>query len=384
MKTIEQLPIPKQVDSDFPFGAIINETDTEQGTPVVREIYNDILVNLYKLLDLANITPTGNEDSESTQYQIVQALKLLPNDLNDIEKVLSLNSGVWEVAMDLSILPNKYVFIARAADAYVNGSVYTFKGSGATAYPFSSAGFSASDELIVIVDVSGVRAYSLSFLSAVSNEVFTVMGSPVAFNNSNKMYYQEDGNLISDVPSVDYLENIIRVDVSDGTVLVTDILVLNGYVLCMCVYPNTNTYFFRQFAIADLSASFTVALVGTSFDNTSDFSPYIYAEQGAIYITNDMNSSANDYVISRLNYNPALGQLSLVSSFSLDNTFVKTTSGVIKSGLLYTLVNGQLNTFNLATGVKVTLGNYNSVIGTLFGFNGGVYFTSGEVSKKWF
>ena len=65
MKVIEQLSVPKEVSSDFPFGAIINETDTEDGTPVVREIYNDLLVNCYKILTLAGITPNGGEDSET-------------------------------------------------------------------------------------------------------------------------------------------------------------------------------------------------------------------------------------------------------------------------------------------------------------------------------
>lgn len=384
MKTIEQLSVPKQVDADFPFGAIINETDTQDGTPVVREIYNDTLVNDYKLLEEVGITPTGAEDNETSGYQILEALKRLPNVLNDIEQVLSLTTTVWSVPFNLDFLPNKYVFVARASEDYVAGTSYTFKGSTATEYSFFSQGFKATDELLVVIDQSTVRAYSLSVLGAAAEEVFSVMGIPVAFNDTAKMWYQDNGTLMSDVPSVDYLESIIRVDVSDGTVLLNDILVMNGYVLCFCIIPGSNTYFFRQFNLTDLSVSQAVSLSGASFSSASDFSPYVYAKQGLIWISNDMNSSADDFGLSKFTYNPGGAVLTLSSTIDLDVSFVKTTNAVIKGDLLYTMVSGALESYSLLSGAKISLGTYSGVAGQLFGFNGEVYFSSGEVAKKWF
>jgi len=383
MKTIEQLAIPKQVDANYPFGAIINETDTEDGTPVVREVYNDHLVNNYKLLEEVGLTPTGAEDNETTGYQILEAHKLLPNKLNDIEQILTLTGTVWSIPLPIELLPNKYFFIARATDAYASGGIYTFKGSGATVYPFSSSGFKASDEILIIIDTSGVRAYSLAFLDTISDDIFTVMGLPIAFNDSNKMYYQSDGNLVSDTPSINYLENIIRVDVSDGTVLVNDMLISNGHIICFCLIPSTNTYFFRHFALTDLSVSFTVTLAGTSFSNTSNFAPYVYAKQGIVYVTNSMNSSVNDYSITKLIYDSTAATLTLSSSLNLDVSFVKTSNSVVKNELLYTLVTGVLSSYSLTTGVKNVLGDYGSINGNLFGFNGKTYFSSGEVAKAW-
>lgn len=383
MRTIQQLGIPKEVSADFPYGAIINETDTVDGTPVVREIYNDILVNNYKLLELAGITPTGNEDSESNNYQIVEALQKLTNKLNDIEQVLTLTLLDWKVPFALEFLPNKYFFVARASADYVAGSVYTFSGSGAAEYSFTSSGFKASDELLVIIDTGGVRAYSLSALGSTSaTEAFSVMGTPVAFNNTNKMWYQEAGQLMSDVPSVADLQSVIRVDMSDGTVLVNDIFIHGAYVLCFCITPGTNTYFFRQFAISDFSGS--GAVIGASFSSSSDYSPYVYLESGFVYVTNGLNSTANDYTISKLSYAPNTNSMSLVSTTNIDNTFVKTTNAVIKSGLLYTMISGALNSFNLTSGAKISLGNYSGIAGQIFGFNGQVYFSSGECAKKWF
>lgn len=385
MRTIKQLSIPQNSDSKFPFSTILNETDTEDGTPVVEEIYGDVLTNLYKILQTAGVVPSGTQDSDDTQYQLLEAIRKLPNLLNDIEQILTLNSLDWNVPFALELLPNKYFFVARASDDYVAGTAYTFSGSGAASYSFTSPGFKASDEILVIIDTGGVRAYSLSALGGTSaTEIFTVMGTPVAFNDTNKIWYQDAGQLMSDVPSVATLENTIRVDVSDGTVLVNDIFIMSGYALCFCIIPATNVYFFRQFALTDFSTSTAVVISGTSFSSVSDFMPYVFAESGTVYVTNGMNSTANSYTISKLTYNGVGATLAFVSTANIDNTFVKTTNSVIKSGLLYTMISGSLSSFNLTSGAKISLGNYSGVAGQIFGFNGQVYFSSGEVAKKWF
>jgi hypothetical protein len=384
MKTLSQLSVVKEVSSAHPFGAIINETDTNDGTPVIRELYNDHLVNHYKLLEEVGMVPNGNEDSEVAGYQILEAFKKLPNSLNDIERVLNLTGSVWSVDLPLEILPNKYFFIARASENYSTGANYTFKGIGATTYPFSSSGFKSSDEVLVIIDGSGVRAYSLSFLETVSDEIFTVMGLPVAFNDGSKMFYQSDGKLLSDVPTVDYLETIIRTNLLDGTILLNDMIVSSGYVLCFCVYPNTNTYFFRQFDLVDLTISQAVTINGASFSNASDFSPYLYAKKDTIYITNGMNSTANNYSITKLLYEPLLDKLTFVSNSSLDVSFEKTSNAVVKDDFLFTLDNiGTLNKFNLNSGAKTLVGYFGGIAGNLFGYNGSIYFSAGQVAKKW-
>jgi hypothetical protein len=383
MRTIKNLAVPQNSDAKFPFSTILNDTDTNDGTPVVEEIYGDVLTNIYKLLQTVGIVPTGTQDNDITQYQILEALQILPNLINGSEYVLTLAGSVWSIPLKIELLPDKYFFIARASEAYVNGASYTFKGSGVTSYPFSSAGFKASDELLVIIDQSGVRAYSLSFLETASENVFTPMGLPIAFNDSNKMYYQSDGNLVSDTPSINDLQSIIRVEVSNGTVLVNDMFISNGFVICFCLIPSTNTFFFRQFELIDLSESFAVSLVGTVFGNSSNFTPYVYAKQGAFYITNSMNTSANDYAVTKLSYNPGTAQMTFVSSVNLDASFVKTSNSAVKLEKLYTLITGVLTSYDLGSGTKVVLGNYGSINGNLFGFNGNVYFGSGEVAKIW-
>lgn len=165
MRTLkDNSPItPVQVDADFPDGAIIDETISVQGTAVIREIYNDILVNMYKLLRLTGTTSNGLEDSEATTYQIIGALQKLPNVLNDIERLVTLTSTTFAVDMDITLLPNKYVFIAKVVGAYGAGS-YTFKGTTSSpSYTFTSpTGFNDGAELLIIIDHSTVRAYAIN------------------------------------------------------------------------------------------------------------------------------------------------------------------------------------------------------------------------------
>ena len=109
MKTLSQQTFVKEVSAAHPFGAIINETDTNDGTPVVREVYNDHLVNHYKLLEKVGMTANGQEDSETNGYQIIEALEKLPNKLNDIEQILTKSGSVWSINLPIELLPNNIV-----------------------------------------------------------------------------------------------------------------------------------------------------------------------------------------------------------------------------------------------------------------------------------
>lgn len=385
MRVVGNLLVVKEINVDMPFGATIqNETDTQEGTPVVREIIGDVLTNMYRLLELAEIVPTDTEDSDATQYQLVDALKNLPNSLNDIERVLLLDGNVWGVDLKFSILPNKYVFFARASDNYIAGTEYGLQGSDSAEISFTSPGFKSGDELIVVLDNSGARAYSISKSSEGNTEIFTVMGTPVSYNDSNKIWYQDSGRLISDAPSVNNLQNIIGTEISDLSVKVFDMLIINGYVLCFCYLENTKKYFFRQFSLSNLTVSTPVVISGSTFQNTDDFQPYVYAEAGFVYVTNQMNIDAGDNKLTKLTYTPNTSTMTFVSTINLAETFVKTTNAVVKNNLLYTMIAGNLFTFNLSSGVRTLLGVYPSVLGQLFGFNGEIYFGSGEVSKRWF
>lgn len=383
MRVLEQLAgLIREVSSDFPWGAIINETDTQDGTAVVREVYNDLLVNVYKLLDITGQDATGNEDSESNGYQLVEALKRLPNELNDIEQILTLSGTTWSVPLYLSRLPNKYVFFARVTDDYIEGQIEGLDGV-IPSYNFTSAGFSASDEIMVVLDTSGARAYKIGGSGNAVDEVFTVMGIPVAFNDQPTIYYQEQGAILSDMPKADYLESVIRVDESDASIILTDIFVMQGYVLCACFVESSTTYKFFQFPINDFSDSTPVNILSGALQAGTDYKPYFYADESNVYITNDANDSVDDNSVVTFEYDGSSSTLNQVLVATLDGSFVKTSNGAVKNNLLYTYVNGLLASFNLTTGVKAEIGTFNGLNGNLFTYNGQIYFTGGEVAKLW-
>ena len=380
MKVIGNLPIVKDIDAKYPFGATIqNETDTNDGTPVIREIYGDILMNLYKIMQLAGITPNDLEDNSDTQFQLVDAFKKFSNEINDVNHVLELNGNVWSLPLNLAILPNKFVCFAQVTDNYVSTESYTFKGTGTLEVPFNSTGFNASEQVLIVIESTGVKAFSLEKLQEVADAVYTPLGSPIAFNDTDKMYYKEEGYLISDLPSSSNIEQAIRVFASDGTLVLNDVFIHNGKIICV-VFSPPNDYYHVYDCYLDLSG-FSLLV---SYLSGKDFNTYYYFDvDGFLYVTNEGNSGLEDYKISKYQRDIDDGFV-FVSTVTLDADFEKTTNAVIHNGFIYTFVNGYLRKYNLTTGIKTDVMYLPAVNGQLFRFNGEVYFTTGEIAKKWF
>lgn len=379
MKVLGNLTVNKDSSTNYPFGANIqNETDTVSGTPVVREIYGDVLMNIYRLLELAKITPTNTEDNDTTQYQIVEALKKLPNSLNDIEQILTLSGSVWSVPFDLSILPNKYFFIARASDAYVGST--TFKGSGTLELPFTSSGFNASDELLLIIDSSSVRAYSLSKLSETPDFLPTIISTPLRFSEGSELYYLDSGKLYKNLQVWD-LQNLIRTNQSDGALILQESFIMQGYVVCVVLNPATDNYEFYAFDLLDLN---TVIVLSTDLtqDVGVNLAPVFYADNDNLYITNDANTNVNDYSFFVLNFNPTNETINYVSDFTIDVSFQKRANGTTLNNKLYVLKNGFLDFYNLSTLAKTTIGYFPAIDGDLFSLNGSLYLNKMNIAHK--
>ena len=187
LKDIE-LITPVLIDSDYPDGAIINETVSQEGTAVINEVYNDVLANLYKLLRVTGSVTSGVPDSESTTYQILGALQKLPNVLNDIRQTMSLTLGVFSVPIAIDLLPDGYFLFVKANQAGAAGVTYQFKGTGALTYDFIAPnGFAVGDTVLLIINQPSnpVLAYSLTNPVASSGSItFTssaILGSDPFF-----------------------------------------------------------------------------------------------------------------------------------------------------------------------------------------------------------
>ncbi len=383
MKVLGNLPIIKDSNSVYPFGAAIkNQTETEQGTPAIREIYNDVLMNNYKMLQLTGVTPSNEEDNNTNGYQIIEALKKLPNSLNDIEQILTLDGTVWTVPFDLQYLPNKYMFVARASEDYNPAITYTFKGLGVTELPFNPInGFNATDELLVIIDTSGVRSYSLNKLTEASSIVYTGMGQVVTFNDLNTVYYYSNGWLFNDMPNSYDILNIVRLFASSVTLEIKDVFIHNNTIVCFCFEPSNSAYFIYDVDLVELTVSFNVEL---SNDTDTDYGPVAYMdENGDLWITNkgNLNGGASDNEVSKFVRNGS-GIFTFNSTITLDVSFVKTTNAAIKSGFLYNYFEAYLNKYFLTTGALASSMYLPADIGQLMQLNGEIYYNSGEVAKR--
>lgn len=379
MKVLGNLTVDKDSSVDYPFGANIqNETDTVNGTPVVREIYGDVLMNLYRLLELANITPTDTEDNKDTQFQLVEALKKLPNSMNDIEQVLTLSGSVWSVPFDLSILPNKYFFIARASDAYVSGT--TFKGTGVTEYNFTSSGFNASDELLVIIDSSNVRAYSLTKLSEAPEYLPTIIETPLRFNEGKELYYLDSGKLYKNLQVWD-LQNSIRLKQSDGSLILQKAFFVQNHMLCVVYNPNSKNYEFYAFNILNFS---DVIVMSTDIEQTSsvDFEPEFICSGSYLFCTNRCNTSSNDFALTALSIDFDFETLNDSYAIDLDVSFVKNPNITTFNDGIVTLINGTLDSFDVNTGAKTAIGSFPAISGYLFSLNGNLYLNQTNIAHK--
>jgi len=387
MKILKNLPVPQDTDlSKWPFGQLKNETETEPGTPVVREIYGDLLVNMYKLLQDAGITPNGQEDSEENGYQILQAFKKFANELNDIEQVAGLSGTEWDLGLNLDKLPNKYVVFARMAEAYDKNQVYTIKGTGENQYSFTSpTGFGASDEVLIVLDQAGVRCYSFSTVSGVvsAGGVFPTFGNPVAYNDTDTLYYESDGSILTDFPSITILQQNIRVATGLSTFYVNEILVLKTKAFCVAFDTAAVKYRFFQFALTDLDTPQELTVSGLVMTEGIDNEPYIFTDGDYIYMTNSSNRSTDDFEMDKFAYDTAAGTLTFSQTISLDTGYFKTTNTVISDGNLVTFVDGNLVRNSLSNGTATSLGQFNTLIGIIFSFTNQVYYTNGEVAKKW-
>lgn len=385
MRIINQFSFPKWINAKFPFGStILNETDTNDGTPVVEEVYGDILMNVYKILQLTGIIPTGDQDNNTTQFQVVEAIQKLPNVINDVEHSMILSGSVWSVQLRLEFLPNKFVFFARATENFVPGTSYTFVGNDplvVTGYPISCpGGFNATDELMVVLDQSTVRIYPLTSLNSGTDKFIPIaLGTPLPFNNSKFLYYLNNGKLCYELPRVYSVENTLKTFIGDSSVIILQAFVLKGKLLCFITNSDEN-YRFYQFDLLDFD---NPELVNYEIEDAVDYVPYCYTDGTSVFITNDANTSADDFILRKLNYDESTPQMTDVSSITLQNTFYKTTNTVMKPNEIITLVSGNLNSFNLSDGTKTNLGSYDMAIGNLFFFKTNFYFGIDEVATTW-
>lgn len=391
MKTIKGQPIAQDGnDAKFPDGQIRDKSETQAGTPVVKAVYGDILTNVYAILRDAGIEPNQIEDSEQDGYQLLDALKVFFNELNDIEQLLTVSSNEITVGFNLDNLPDNYIFFGKVSDALLAIEEYSLLSVGENTFPIALTNdIDANSVVLVVLNTTETKILNISSLIAQQSEdsFGTPFGAPLGFNELKKLLYLSSGYIFSDLPESFAVQNSIRVFESDGNINLIEAIVHKKKLICLTFNDITEKYKLFCFNASDMNTIIGEIPCDIDF-TTGNNNPYMFCDGDFVYFTNsttEVNDSLNDFDIVKLIFSAVPLSLSYVSNFSLENTFEKTTNTFMDKTLnaFYTFISGQLSKFNIADGTRDEIGTYNTIDGVVFKLNNKTYYTNGSVAAKW-
>ena len=367
-----------------PQGAIQNETDSQEGTPVVREVYNDLLMNVYAILKDRKIPYNQQEDNEQNGYQLLDALRLLTNELNDTEKVLNNNGSTWNIDLNFALVPNKYFVFARAAENY-SSSIQFIKGSGTQQFPFQSNQFKTGDEILIILDQGTVRAYNLSSSgSSGSNNSLALFGMPLRYSeNKENIWYEDSGTIYNSKPKSYDLEAKIRA-ATGVQLVVLEIFVVQGRAVCLTYDESRFEYRFFYF----VSEPFLVPieLLGEGLilnqNNTADRHVHIYFDGLKLYVSNNGNTDDDDKKLACFSINFQSNRLVYSTTYNLEPFFYKTTNSIVLGGGIVNFANNAITYFPFNGGSRTSISE-NEFKGMIFKIGTNVYFSNTDNATPW-
>lgn len=384
MKTLKSINVIHDNNYiNFPQGAILDETINNEGTPVVRAVYNDVLQNVYKIVSESGILFNNLEDGEQNGYQLYDALRALFSSKNSVEYSLLSDATSYRINYDLSRFENKSFIIARATEDYDSSKVL-FKGNSDIQYSFYSQDFKAGDELLIIIDILGVRAYNLSdSISSenTENSTISLIDYPLQYikDISNKSYIFD--NFVGNQNKEFNVESIINSfeGSTDEILLYEAFAEDNEYILFVNNVTKDRLFIYSVNITSNDVYKFTEN--GFSFDNSINNDIQAYYFDKKIALTNYSGSSTEDFLIQILSLDLQNHSCTFLSNEELGNDFIKTSNGVCSDSGIYTLVNNVLNYFPFG-GVKQELRVFNIFsdyrifrnLDSIFLTNGNCYF----------
>lgn len=367
-----------------PQGAIQNETDSQEGTPVVREVYNDLLMNVYAILKDRKIPYNQQEDNEQNGYQLLDALRLLTNELNDTEKVLNNNGSTWSIDLNFALVPNKYFVFARAADNY-SSSIQFIKGSGTQQFPFQSNQFKTGDEILIILDQGTVRAYNLSSSgSSGGNNSLALFGMPLRYSeNKENIWYEDSGTIYNSKPKSYDLQEKIRT-ATGVQLVVLEIFVVQGCAICLTYDESRFEYRFFYFVSEPFSVP--IELLGEGLilnqNNTSDRNVHIYFDGLKLYVSNNGNTDDDDKKLACFSINFQSNRLVYLTTYNLESFFYKTTNSIVLGGGIVNFANNAITYFPFNGGGRTSISE-NKFKGMIFKIGTNVYFSNTDNATPW-
>jgi len=383
MRTIRDLPIVQDGNNTlFPDGQIKNETATDPGTPVVREIYGDVITNIYKIIRDAGVDFTETEDSESTQYQLLDALKVFVNNLNDVLQILTVEENDVSINVDLDNLPNNYVFIGQVSELLASSETYDLTGTGDNSYVFSpDSDIKANSQVLLVIQNSSVAKIIDLSKETVQNTISLPYSGLLSYNSTNTSYYLSDGFILNNGPEATNVQQVIRVDQNDNDILIYDAVIHKGALICLAKTDAATVYDIYVFNLTNLNTvvnKFTVTQQAST-----DHVPYLFADDGFIYLSNNGNNTADDFKVRSYFLGLKPFTLTQSSDITLNSDFQKSTNYFIKDSKFYTFINGNIYSYPFTGETRDFEKFLNNTNGQVFVQDSKIYFKSGFIGNLW-
>ena len=369
MRTIKQLNVPKEQDlNKFPDSTILNETDTIDGTPVVREIYGDLLTNWYAYLRDRGIIANGVEDNEINGYQLIEALKLNVNTLNDIRQTLNvIDSSTFELDIDFKLLTSDYPIFVRFTET-INiedkgkGVYYLQDSKGIKKIINFTQSVNSGDELLFIIS-NDVKAINLiqNGSSTKNNETeINIQGVPLSYSISKLSDYL-DGNILiyNDGTSID-----LNTYLQAGFVVKDVVLINDAYFIFGIESETKKLRLYKYFRGKNTVTEILIQNINDNNQevgmNTAKVMMYVYKNK--IAFTYRAGKVLNPYLLYMYDFdNTNLlkfnSEIELASSFSGTSNYIMNDEGVIiseqnaRSLRMYTFNKQEINVYILKENV---------------------------------
>jgi hypothetical protein len=101
MRLLSNIPNTDAPDSNYPGGRIRNKNNSTVppviGTPIIEELYGDIVQFFQRLLVLGSVTPNELPDNVTNGYQLIEALTKA---LNGGYFIRTIEIGAWDMDTD--------------------------------------------------------------------------------------------------------------------------------------------------------------------------------------------------------------------------------------------------------------------------------------------
>lgn len=335
MRTIKNLSVPKETDlSKFPYSTVINETETIDGTPVVREIYGDIITNLYALLVDRGIVPNEIEDNELNGYQILEAIKLNVNKLNDVRRTLEFVDGIkFSIDIDFSLLSSDYPIFVRSSEN-ISKQVGTRRNSfmiqdnkGVDKIAVFKDNIITGDELLLIIsdEITCVNLMPAELL--IPTEI-NIQGVPLSYSSSIESDFLEDNTLIyNDGSSVD-LKNIIN----DVDLVIRDVVKIKSEYLIFGINDATLKLSLHSYKRGDLDAANIVIPKSELSDDDISYRVQMYVHNNKIMFSHRCGAVVNPYRLYLYDYNNESltynSEITLASDFLATSNYLMTEDSI--------------------------------------------------------